>query len=52
METDKFQPAVTLTVDQASALWPGRGGVKAAATRPQANPGDINEGPAAAPRVR
>ena len=52
METEKFQPAVAMTADQAGTLWPGRHGAIAPATRPQANPGDINEGPGAAPRVR
>ncbi len=52
METDQFRPAVSLTPDQAAALWPGRTSTTAPATHPQANPGDINEGPAAAPRVR
>jgi beta-galactosidase len=52
METDKFQPPVALTVAQADALWPGPSGFKATTTRPQANPGDINEGAGAAPRVR
>ena len=52
METDKFKPTVALTLDQANALWPGRNGVKATTTRPQANPGDINEGPSTAPRIR
>jgi hypothetical protein len=52
MQTDKFQPAVAMTPQQADALWPGRGGVKAATTRSQANPGDIQEGPALAPRTR
>jgi beta-galactosidase len=52
METDKFQPDVALTLDQADALWPGRNGFKASATQPQANPGDINEGTTGATRIR
>jgi hypothetical protein len=52
MATEKFKPTVALTIDQANALWPGRNGVKAATTRSQANPGDINEGPSLTPRTR
>jgi beta-galactosidase len=52
MATDNFQPTVTLTVDQANSLWPGRNGVQAPTTKPQANPGDINEGPNLTPRSR
>ncbi|HVS72470.1 MAG TPA: hypothetical protein VG733_19320, partial [Chthoniobacteraceae bacterium] len=52
MNTDKFNPAVAMTPDQADALWPGKNGVHAGPIAPGANPGDIREGPAAAPRTR
>jgi hypothetical protein len=50
--SEKFQPKVAMTMEQANQLWPGREGFKATTTKPQANPGDINEGPTLAPRAR
>ncbi|MGA2796385.1 MAG: sugar-binding domain-containing protein [Thermoguttaceae bacterium] len=51
MAGDQFQPPVTLTAQQADALWPGsraQNSTPAAVTPPP----DINEGPNAAPVVR
>jgi hypothetical protein len=44
MSSDKFQPPVSMTVEQVSALWPGRSG-PTVAPAPQALPGDIIENP-------
>ncbi len=46
MATDCFQPKVTLTADQAKALWPVAGAAgPSPAPAPQALPGDILENP-------
>lgn len=46
MGTERFQPPLTVTLDQASALWPGGGpSAPTSAPAPQALPGDVIEGP-------
>jgi hypothetical protein len=57
--SDKFAPKITLTADEANALWPSTrpAGYKAPAmptvsTVPGANPGDVVEPAGDAPRVR
>jgi hypothetical protein len=54
MATDKFDPQVTLDSAQSDALWPGPSARPAPATAPApgVQPGDVNEGPNVAPRVR
>ena len=51
MATDRFQPAATLSVSQANALWPNLNKTDASpapkSPAPQALPGDIIENPAA-----
>jgi beta-galactosidase len=46
MATDRFQPEVSLKLDQVNALWPGSGGGAAPSFAPQSLPGDILENPA------
>jgi hypothetical protein len=46
MNSDKFQPAVSMSPDAVSALWPGRN-APTSAPAPQALPGDIIENPVA-----
>ncbi len=50
MASDKFEPKVALSTEQADALWPGKNGVKAGPILPGANPGDVMEGPSVGPR--
>jgi hypothetical protein len=52
MSSTMFSPTVNMTLDQAASLWPGPRGTTAPTTVPGAAPGDIQEGGAAAPRVR
>jgi hypothetical protein len=50
MATDRFQPTAMLSLAEASALWPGAGGVPSPSPSPQSLPGDIIENPNANPR--
>ena len=55
MSSERFQPSVAMSIDQLSRLWPGRdrnAATAPTATAPAAQPGDIIEGPAAAPATR
>jgi beta-galactosidase len=45
MATERFQPAVTLSMAQANALWPGSSSSPSSKPVPQSLPGDIIENP-------
>jgi beta-galactosidase len=45
MATDRFQPAVTLSLAQANGLWPGSSSGPLSSPVPQSLPGDIIENP-------
>jgi beta-galactosidase len=49
MATERFQPAVTLSLAQANALWPGAVSVPLPLPAPQSLPGDIIENPKLVP---